>query len=222
MARVRQQLAGDDAIRRLVDLPSGGLADPSEWPPAAYLWFLKAGLGRREIGELGATYNPGSGRVILPVYEAPVTDGSKRTVAFWQGRSVDGRQPKYLAPDVDRSRVIPRYGTAQSVTLTEDILSAYKVGLDHEGWSMLGTKLSDHALGELLKRHQEQPSFTVNVWLDNDLPPLHQINRGQIAARKVLAKLRAVGIPARNVISTRDPKLMSRAQIKELLHVLPV
>lgn len=222
MARVRQQLAGDDAIRRLVDLPSGGLADPSEWPPAAYLWFLKAGLGRREIGELGATYNPGSGRVILPVYETPVTDGSKRTVSFWQGRSVDGRQPKYLAPDVDRSRVIPRYGTAQSVTLTEDILSAYKVGLDHEGWSMLGTKLSDYSLGELLKRHQEQPSFTVNVWLDNDLPPLHQINRGQIAARKVLAKLRAVGIPARNVISTRDPKLMSRAQIKELLHVLPV
>lgn len=215
-------MAGDDTIRRMVDLPEGGTTEVGEWPDAAALWFYKAGLSKADIGALGAYWHEASGRVILPVYEAPVTDGSERSVSFWQARAVGNRQPKYLAPNVDRSRVIARYGTSKSVTLTEDILSAYKVGQDHEGWSMLGTKLSDYVLGELLKRHQEQPGFTVNVWLDNDLPPLHRINRGQVAARKVLAKLRAVGIPARNVISTRDPKLMSRAQIKELLHVLPV
>jgi DNA primase len=141
-------------------------------------------------------------------------------LSFWQARSIDGRQPKYLAPDLDRSRVISQWGHAGAVTLTEDILSAYKVGLVGEGWSLLGTKLSDHTLGALMDR-AKQPGFTVNVWLDNDLPPKHPVNRGQMAAAKVLAKLRAVGITAHNIISPLDPKLMSRVAIKEYLsHVL--
>lgn len=80
---------------------------------------------------------------------------------------------------------------------------------------MLGTKLSDHILAELLKR---QPS-RVNVWLDNDLPPKHTQNRGQIAAKKVLARLRAVGLNAHNIVSTVDPKLLPRSDIKEILNV---
>lgn len=207
---------GDDTIdrRRLDALPAPVQADPTEWPREAYLWFLKAGLGRHDIGRLGAYYHPPSDRVVLPVL-----DGSGRPV-FWQARAFDGRQPKYLAPDIDRALVVPEFGTATSVTLTEDILSAYKVGQVGEGWSMLGTKLSDHVLTRLMQRHTQQPGFTVNVWLDNDLPPLHQINRGQVAARKVLARLRAMGIPARNIVSPKDPKLMSLGQIKDYLHVL--
>lgn len=123
--------------------------------------------------------------------------------------------PKYLGPDMGKSRAIPKWGSAPTIVLTEDILSAYKVGLDHEGWAMLGTSLSDHHLSELMKTGKP-----VDVWLDNDLPPKHLINRGQVAAKKVLARLRAVGIPARNIVSTKDPKLMSRVEIKELLHVL--
>jgi DNA primase len=154
---------------------------------------------------------PDSNRVVLPVYER-----SSGVLKFWQARSIDGRQPKYLAPDLDRSRVISQWGHAEAVTLTEDILSAYKVGLVGEGWSLMGTKLTDHALSALMERNK-QPGFTVNVWLDNDLPPKHPVNRGQLAAAKVLAKLRAVGLTAHNIISPLDPKLMSRVAIKEYL-----
>jgi hypothetical protein len=136
---------------------------------------------------------------VLPVL------GPSGGVLFWQARAVDKRQPKYLAPPVDKSLVIPMYGRADSVTLTEDLLSAYKVGLVGEAWSLLGTSMSSHVLGSLLSR-----GCKVNVWLDPDGP-------GQRAATKVLAKLRAVGIEARNILSDRDPKLIHREQIKELL-----
>lgn len=131
---------------------------------------------------------------------------------FWQARAIEpGQTPKYLAPDVNKSRVIPKWGKAGDVTLTEDILSAYKVGLVGEGWCMMGTSLSPHLLSELMRRR-----CRVNVWLDNDLPPVFPVNRGQIAAAKVGKTLRAMGLTVRNIVAPRDPKLMTRAEIEEL------
>lgn len=43
------------------------------------------------------------------------------------------------------------------------------------------------------------------------------MNRGQIAAQKVLKTLRSVGIECRNIIAPRDPKLMTYEEIKELI-----
>lgn len=97
------------------------------------------------------------------------------------------------------------YGKADAVTLTEDLLSAYKVGKVAEGWSLLGTSISAHTLGLLVSRGSK-----VNVWLDPDRP-------GQRAATKVLAALRGAGLEARNIISKVDPKLVHLGQIKELL-----
>lgn len=206
-------MAAAHQARASAALPDGAIRGPSEWPSAAYLWFLKAGLSRADIGRLGAYWSEALERVVLPV--TAQANGAGEPV-FWQARAVGADIPKYLAPDLDRSRVIPRWGSGPRVVLTEDILSAYKVGLDHEGWSMLGTKISDHVLGELMKAGKP-----VDVFLDNDLPPKHAVNRGQIAARKVIARLRAVGIPARNIVAPLDPKLMTRHQLKELLHVHP-
>lgn len=92
------------------------------------------------------------------------------------------------------------------------MLSAYKVGLVGEGWALLGLRLSTLALLELQKR-----GTTVNVWLDNDLPPKFPVNRGQIAARKIIKQLHAFGIPTRNILSDRDPKLHTREELKEIL-----
>lgn len=181
----------------------------SEWPDRAALWLYKAGLGAYEIAQLGAYYHPPSDRVVLPVL-----DGSG-TPVFWQARAVDNRQPKYMAPSVDRSRVLPRWGQAPSPTLTEDILSAFKVGLVGEGWALMGTRVSAHVLALLLAR-----GCSVNVWFDNDLPPKFPVNRGQIMASRVMKQLRAYGIPCRNIVSEKDPKLHTRAEIKEYLCAL--
>jgi len=204
LARMARQREADSTILR-PELPEPRVYGLDEWPAPHKLWLYKAGLGRDKIGELGAYYHPPSNRVVLPVLEGgePV---------FWLARSVDGRQPKYLAPSADRTKIVPRFGRAEAVTLTEDILSAFKVGQVAEGWALMGTRVGNHLLSLLLRRRAR-----VNVWLDNDLPPLHPVNRGQIAAGKVCKQLRAAGLEVRNIISPRDPKLMHRAEIEELL-----
>jgi hypothetical protein len=174
----------------------------SDWPTPAKLWFYKAGLGNHDIGRLQAYYHPPSNRVVLPV------EGG-----FWQARALAaGQLPKYMAPNVDKSGILPRYGKGESITLTEDILSAYKVGQVGEGWCLMGTNLQPNTLHAILKDGRP-----VNVWLDNDLPPTHQVNRGQIAAKKVLKSLRAMGVKAHNIVAPRDPKLMTYDEIKGLI-----
>ena len=199
LERLREASAIDGKLMASVELPGPAVRDWDEWPVKARLWLVKAGLSRADLPRLGAYYHPPSDRVVLPVLDG-------LTAVFWQARALDGRQPKYLAPDVGKSFVIARYGKADSVTLTEDLLSAYKVGTVAEGWSLLGTKISDHIVAELVKR-----GCKVNVWLDPDPP-------GQRAATKVLRVLRSVGLEAHNIVSARDPKLIHKGQIKELLN----
>lgn len=200
IARLNRGAVADAHLSAVAGLPEGTY-NVSEWPTAARLWFAKAGLHAGDIGRLGAFYSPSSGRVILPCGGG-----------FWQGRAlVAGQQPKYLAPILPK--VYPRYGEATRITLTEDILSAYKVGQVGEAWCMLGTALPNELLAKLLVSGK-----SVNIWLDNDLPPTHTFNRGQVAARKVMKALRAAGIEHRNIVTDKDPKLMYYEQIKTLVN----
>lgn len=198
VARISAQRAGDAA------LPFSGLPLPvvsavSAWPAAAALWLYRAGLGRDDIGRLGAYYHPPSDRVVLPVLEAGVP-------VFYQARAYQkGRMPKYLGPTPRPPRLLARWGSAVSPTLTEDMLSAMKIGTVAEGWAVMGTKVSDHMIAMLLKR-----KTPVNVWLDPDAA-------GRKGAAKIIKQLRAYGLEVRDILSQRDPKLHTRDEIKELL-----
>ena len=197
VARLQEARVADQKIERFVDLPWPRVSW-SDWPDAARLWLLKAGLSGADSGELGAYYHPPTERVVLPVLE-----GGK--AVFWQARSLTPHRPKYMAPMVDKKSIVPRYGQADAITLTEDILSAYKVGTVAEGWALMGTSINDGCLAAIIATGKP-----VNVWLDPDAAGIR-------AAKKVLAALRGAGVNARNIISQKDPKLMHRAQIKELL-----
>lgn len=204
LARVEALRSVDTVFQRQAELPEPRTTKVADWPPLARLWFYKAGLSSADIGRLGAYYHAPTRRVVLPVMR-------EARCLFWQARALEnGQFPKYMAPDTDKA--YPKWGSADAVTLTEDILSAYKVGLVGEGWSMLGTSLPDALLSELMRRR-----CPVNVWLDNDLPPVHPVNRGQIAAEKVGKKLRAVGLTVRNIVSPRDPKLIQLAEIEDYI-----
>ena len=194
-------LRGDESLARGSDagaLPMPQVREVSEWPREAALWLYKAGLGAPEIASLGAYYHPDTDRVVLPVMEHGVP-------VFWQARSVTGRTPKYLSPQVDRSKLLPRYGSAASVTLTEDLLSAFKIGLVAEAWCLMGTHANPRLIGALLERNAP-----VSVWLDPDGP-------GRRGANKVHKQLKAYGIEVRIVRSTKDPKLHTFDEIKEHL-----
>lgn len=199
LERIRNLHIADDKAANSVALPEPQVREWAEWPAACQLWLLKAGLSRADLPRLGAYYHPPTNRVVLPVLDPLLRP------LFWQARAVDGRQPKYMAPMVDKAGVIPMYGKAQDVTLTEDLLSAYKVGTVAEGWSLLGTSISTATLSALVAR-----GCRVNVWLDPD-------PAGRRAAKKVLAALRGVGLEAKDIRSDVDPKLVHRHLIKEYL-----
>ena len=199
LKRLQAGTTADAQAMQSVGLPAPAVKAWDEWPAKARLWLLKAGLSSADLPRLGAYYHPPSDRVVLPVL-------SGSDVVFWQARSLDKhRLPKYLAPDVSKSSVIPQYGSADVVTLTEDILSAYKVGKIGEGWCMMGTSPSKKLLGMLAAR-----GCKVNVWLDPDAA-------GRKAVAKIMPMLRAFNIEARDIVSDCDPKLVHLSDMKELL-----
>jgi DNA primase len=126
--------------------------------------------------------------------------------AFWQARAWQaGRSPKYLGPAPRPPSLVALWGSAEVPTLTEDILSAMKVGMVGEGWAVMGTSVSPAILGALLAR-----GGRVNVWTDPD-------PAGRKAASKITKQLLGFGLEVRNILSQRDPKLHHLSEIKEIL-----
>ncbi len=202
LERLSKAQAIDNVVCQDATLPEPQVRAWGDWPGEARLWLLKAGLSSHDVGQLGAYYHPTTQRVVLPVFSP-----AKRLL-YWQARALDGRIPKYLGSPVGKDTCVPQYGKANEVTLTEDILSAYKVGTVAEGWCLLGTSMSKVCLGMLMARNAK-----VNIWLD----PYGIDKAGTRAADKVSKQLRSVGLECRIIKSEKDPKLVHRQQIKELL-----
>lgn len=199
IARRRKEQEQDDLIATLDGLPTPINTDIATWPREALVWLLKASLGAPEIAELGAYWHAPTSRVVLPVVE----DGE---LVYWQARDPfwtrASERPKYVNPEVNKERLVARYGSGSQIVLTEDILSAFRVGQETEGWSLLGTNLTDGVLTRLLAERKP-----VAVWLDPDAA-------GKRAASTISKRLSACGIPNRVIRSVRDPKLLSRRQVR--------
>lgn len=197
LARIEAERHAEHEAVQHAMLPEPREYNPAAWPIPLKLWLYKAGFSASMIEKLGAYYCADLDRVVLPVFE----DGK---LIFWQARS-QTRKPKVISPRLHRRGLVAKYGQGETVVLCEDILSAFKVGLHTEAWSLLGTSLSDDALKEILYR-----DCKVIVWLDGDGP-------GQKAAAKILKTLRAYGVSVANVVTEKDPKLYSRDEIEEKL-----
>lgn len=224
LQRQRQQEAIDNALRSDVQAPRPANHDFGSWPLAARLWLLKAGLTPQLIGQLGAYYHAGSDRVVLPVREA----GTDRVV-FWQARNcnypLDGR-PKYISQSSNRSGIHCIYPQQQqagadesthpqtdtghdrsTVVLTEDILSAFKVGASGAatGMAIMGTQLGGHTTQLLLTL-----GCPVVTWFDPDAA-------GDHARSSVSKTLRYLGVSVRHIRTTQDPKRYCLREIREHL-----
>ena len=193
-AREQDQVAADS-----IELPGPGKMDTQDWPDEPLLWLFKAGFSRDEIKALGWYWNPRMQRVILPVRD------SSSKVLYWQGRGFDSSRPKAINPTVNREGLVAQYGTGTAwVALTEDILSAAKVG-GVEGataWALLGTGLSYSTALSLAELGRP-----VLLMLDDD--PAGR--RGAAAAAKTLNLL---GVRNHQVYFGKDPKLVPRSVIK--------
>lgn len=199
IAALRDQRSADIAVESDPRPPMPANFDPSTWPLEPRVWLYKSGLSNATIKANGFYWCERIKRVVLPVL-----NGSK--LVYWQARGFDPDRPKYLNPKIDK----PVYksgplGTGP-IVLTEDILSAVKVGQIAEAWARLGTgPLSDALLTELASTGRP-----VAVWLDPDEAGI----KGRIRIGK---QLRALGVSVRIIHAEQDPKYYSLDKIKELL-----
>lgn len=182
------------SIQELV-LPGPGVLDSSLWPNDARLWLYKAGFSDTHIKALGFYWNPKMQRVILPVK----LNGE---LIYWQGRGFDPARPKYVNPVVARGTVTARYGQrGDAIILTEDILSAAKVGRVAEAWSIMGVALSNQIAIELAEL-----GLPVIVALDPDPP-------GRAGAAKILRQLSLLGLRCAGLFFDKDPKMMPAEEL---------
>lgn len=177
-----------------VALPEPGVYDPQSWPAPARVWLYKAGFSNDDIERFGFYYHEPTRRVVLP---ARISG----EVVYWQARSVDGRQPKYLNPLVNKDKLYAPYGSGPCIVLTEDILSAARVSRVTEAWSIMGTALPTGVLVALLR--QQRP---VVVMLDPD-------PAGAKGATRIAKQLSLLGVQHSVAVPHRDPKYLTKQEI---------
>ena len=195
IAALNEATEWDGTAQQSLELPGPGKFDPQDWPDAPRLWLYKAGFSNDEIRRHGWYWNPKMERVILPVK----VDG--KTI-YWQGRGFDTARPKALNPTVNREGLVAKYGQGEWIALTEDILSAAKVGSVSETWALLGTVLSYSTALAL-----SEAGRPVLLMLDDD-------PAGRRGAAEAAKTLNLLGVRNHQVYFGKDPKLVARAVIK--------
>jgi hypothetical protein len=181
--------------------PPPDMGDP--WPPEAVAWLARLGFGRWERESvLKAYWSERVRRIIFPM-----NDG------YWTGRALDEGRPKWLSALRGRDTCVQEYTAdgheypRSAVVLTEDLLSAAKVGLSSPlvtAVPCLGTLPSP----SVLARAAEAPR--VIWWLDPD-------GAGQRMAVKGHQKLLALGVRSRIMpthLVDQDPKYLNPEEIQ--------
>lgn len=171
-----------------------------ELPIEGLNWLRKAGIDEDLRREYNICYSPTFKRVLLPSYD------SSGRLTYLQARAVfDGQTPKYANQAAVKK---PLFHSHQAVTsevvLTEDILSAIKVGQVFSAISLLGTKPVDTLLPALM------PFDEVFVWLDPD-------DAGINGSIKIAHYCSLLGKPVYRVHSDKDPKYYSKQEIKQFI-----
>ena len=195
IAALSEATEWDGTAQQSLELPGPGKFDPQDWPDQPRVWLYKAGFSNDEIRRHGWYWNPRMERVILPVK----VDG--KTI-YWQGRGFDPARPKALNPTVNREGLVAKYGRGDWIALTEDILSAAKVGGVSEAWALLGTVLSYSTALAL-----SEAGRPVLLMLDDD-------PAGRRGAAEAAKTLNLLGVRNHQVYFGKDPKGVDRSTIK--------
>ena len=198
LARLKQVRQAEQEAEADPRPPMPAEFDPARWPLQARVWLYKAGFTNDTIRGAGLYHCSRLDRVVLPV----IRDGR---LCYWQARGFDPERPKYLNPKIDKTNLTADYGQGDTLVITEDVLSAIRVGEVAEARSILGTALSDGVAASICAA--DKP---VAIWLDPDAA-------GRRGATKAKRKLDLIGVRSVIVKSGRDPKLYSKEEICSIL-----
>lgn len=166
-------------------------------PVEGRLWLYRASITESLIKQYRIGYSEKLQRVIVPVYRY-------NKLIWFIGRAVHkGQEPKYIAPSESKDKVLFYSGRVKDrVVVTEDILSAIRIGQVSPAASVLGTKLSMEQLTQLI-------DVDVTLWLDGDIA-------GRKASKSMEKDLSMV-TSVRSVVTDRDPKMLTNKEIKDVL-----
>lgn len=201
IANLAEASAADmDAKLCVTELPGPAETDPQKWPDVPRLWLYNAGFSNDEIMRNGWYWNSRMQRVVLPVF-------MNGALVYWQARGFDTARAKVLNPDVDKSSIVAVFGAGNGdcIALTEDVLSAAKVGAVTEAWALMGTVLQVPVLNSLFNRN-----LPVVLMLDDD-------PAGRKGARNASKMLDMMCLDNRQIYFGKDPKMVARADIRESL-----
>lgn len=175
-----------------------------ELPDQALNWFRKAGIGSHRVASLRAAWSDTYERVFLPFFDR------NDTLIYYQARSIDGREPKYLNPTVDKERILyrPPYQDVRDFSLcavTEDALSTVRCAEHTTSYSISGTKISDWQR-DVLARFK-----IVALWLDGD-------RAGVLGRNKILKKFKWTCSKVHFIHTEEDPKYYADYEVGNILH----
>lgn len=197
----RKDIADANAVRGTTSLPSDYTLNI---PTHAMLWLLKASITPYIAKKHRIGWSEYYQRVVLPVY-------NDNNLVFYQMRAIHKHQTiKYLNPSVNREEiaywVMPdsNPGTLDRIVITEDILSAIRVGKFTPTVSLLGTKISTQQAAQLSVYKR------ATTWLDPD-------EAGKQGARTI-GKTLALTMQIDNIYTVQDPKLLTDKEIQQWLN----
>jgi Toprim-like len=182
-------------------------------PTSEAVWLYRAGINSDIALHYGFGYSAALRRVVLPVYN----DGE---LVGFTARSTINAKPKYIermqSPAAaifaaDYSTALPATedwpdGSGPDLVITEDILSAVRVGrLVRRCLALMGTSANEYQLADATSARER-----IAVWLDPD-------KAGKSAAFKLFRRLALQGKSVSIIRTTKDPKYYSNREIRRLL-----
>lgn len=151
-------------------------------PADARAWLYKYGVTDREIARERIAFNPSKSVLVLPVY-----DGERLVLTNSRYFGDNPDHPKYVTKGYKNQhfKLFPCPGS-RTVVLTEDYVSALRIGRQHNAIPLLGTSVPMELVLRLLGRFEP-----VLVWLDPDkrreaLQLSHRISQ-YVASRAILS-----------------------------------
>jgi hypothetical protein len=200
IARLKE-LNAEASVPQTKELPNDFTLDI---PIDSFSWLARGGISIIHARNRGIGWSDRLGRIVLPIYK----DGE---LVYWQARAVTpGQSPKYSNPPVSKSEILYTAGDSSDtrrVIVTEDILSAIRVGAHCPTACILGTKVSDSQAAQLAAYAR------VSFWLDPDEAGL----RGSAAGKRTLSLVTRADVISSDV----DPKCLSDRKIREILQLTP-
>lgn len=204
---------GSELFSNEVVLPYGCT---TEIAPEGLKWLYKHGItdyliDRYKIGYIKneKVCTPGLGytvhlkhRVILPFYE-------DNKLVFYQARSLDGSEPKYLTMGSKQTWISDSERAANPETktliITEDMLSAMRVGEYYPSAALCGISLNDKNILTFVKKYA-----TIILWLDKD-------QAGITASNTLKKRFEIHGTKVIQINNEREPKQCFRQELQAIL-----